>query len=145
MSRHLARYLRLLRGHRAANAAAVEEVLALHEGRAPVAAGLPPVRCSLGWLGCPYDKLTHDKSAALNATYRGHSKACHKSRLALRNEKEKLRQQTAAGSAERLRHRRNKWSREWRERERDRVAKGEPKRRRSGWETRRNDALRRAK
>ena len=86
--------------------------MALAEGRAPVAVGQPLVRCSLGWLGCPYDKLAHDKTAKPRDTYMGHIKACHNSRLALRNEKEKLRRATKFESAERIRLQRNQWSRD---------------------------------
>ena len=69
--RHLARYLGLLRGRRAANAVAAEEKIALAEGREPAIVGEEPRTCSLGWAGCPYDR-----SAPARSKLRMHCDGC---------------------------------------------------------------------
>ena len=118
--RHLARYLGLLRGRRADNAAAAEEETALAEGREPAVVGEEPRTCSLGWAGCPYDR-----SAPAGSTLRMHCDEClanRQKRHYENNKKALLKCKTKAAKAAATKAR---YSREWRAR--DKAAKAEGK------------------
>jgi hypothetical protein len=120
--RHLARYLGLLRGRRADNAAAAEEKIALAEGREPAVVGEEPRTCSLGWAGCPYDR-----SAPAGSTLRMHCDECladRQKRHYENNKKALLKCKTKAAKAAATKAR---YSREWRARQKAAKAEGKPR------------------
>ena len=117
--RHLARYLGLLRGHRAANAAAAEESQALAEDRSPAVVGEDPRKCSLGWAGCPYDRL-----APALSQQRLHCDECLAARQRVHYLRAKAREAKDKARAEKSRLQRAKWSQDWRDRRRAAKAEG---------------------